>query len=167
MGWWARSELRTVAPIFNPPSGRVSILSNGRRLMSSTRAGVSTLSFIKSIKVVPPATNLTSAPCCAVFAFAALAMAAAAFSERLNSKVCMKENSCAQLRAFANLLDCRDDVGVSAAAADVAAHQFLDRSIIRAAGFFEQSHRGHDLPGGAISALISVEGEEGGLHGMH
>src|SRR5687768_18355738 len=57
--------------------------------MSITRAGVSTFSFIKSSSVVPPATNRTSAPCCAVFACAAVATAAAESAGRTNSKVCM------------------------------------------------------------------------------
>src|SRR5262249_8403859 len=65
------------------------ILSSGKWLMSITRTGVSTFSFIKSSKVVPPATKRTSAPCCAVFACAAIATAAAESVARSNSKVCM------------------------------------------------------------------------------
>src|SRR5262249_30401431 len=53
------------------------------------RAGVSTFSFIKSSSVVPPATKRTSAPCCAVFACAAVATAAVESVARSNSKVCM------------------------------------------------------------------------------
>ena len=58
--------------------------------MSSSRAGVSTFSFIRSISVVPPARNRTSAPCCAVFACAAVAIAAAGSAGRMNSKVFME-----------------------------------------------------------------------------
>src|SRR2546428_1188434 len=144
MGWWARSEFRTVAPILSPPSGVASILSSGRRLMSRTRAGVSALSFIKSNSVVPPATNRTLAPCCAVFACAAVATAAAESAGRTNSKVCMGSLLLA-LTVFANLLDCSHDIGIGSAAADVAAHQFLDGRIVGTAGFLEQRYRRHDL----------------------
>ena len=75
------------SPIFRPPSGIASILSSGNRLMSSTRAGVSTFNFIKSTSVVPPARNRMSAPCCAVFDCAAAAIAVAASAGRTNSKV--------------------------------------------------------------------------------
>src|SRR5437899_1880240 len=40
--------------------------------MSRSRPGVSTFSFIRSSSVVPPAMYRTSAPCCAVFACAAV-----------------------------------------------------------------------------------------------
>ena len=76
-----------MAPIFSPPWGIASILSNGKRLMSSTCAGVSTFSFIRSTSVVPPARYRTSAPCWAVFARAAAAIAAVASAGRVNSKV--------------------------------------------------------------------------------
>src|SRR5215831_9802617 len=65
------------------------MLSSDKRLISITRSGVSTFSFIKSSKVVPPATNRTSAPCCAVFACAAVVTAAEESVARSNSKVCM------------------------------------------------------------------------------
>src|SRR5436853_7459113 len=100
--------------------------------MSRSRAGVSTLSFIRSISVVPPATKRTSAPCCAVFACAAVATAVAASAGRRNSKVCMASlllsgvlSPYPQLCVFANLLDRGHDIGIGAAAADVAAHQFF------------------------------------------
>src|ERR1700757_3272331 len=106
-----------------------SILSSGRRLISSTRAGVSTFSFIRSISVVPPPMNRTSAPCWAVFDWAAVAMAAAESVGRMNSKVCMAL-LLRVLSVLANLLDRLDYVGVGAATTDVAAHQFLHRRIV-------------------------------------
>src|SRR2546426_8025454 len=112
--------------------------------MSITRAGISTFSFIKSNSVVPPATNRTSAPCCAVFARAAVATAAAESAGRTNSKVCMGSLLLA-LTVFANLLDCSHDIGIGSAAADVAAHQFLHRRVVGTAGLFEQRHGRHDL----------------------
>src|SRR5215469_8950327 len=112
--------------------------------MSITRPGVSTFSFIKSSKVVPPATKRTSAPCCAVFACAAVATAAAASAGRMNSKVCMGSLLLATT-VFTHLLDCGHDIGIGSAAADVAAHQFLHRRVVRTAGFLEQRHGRHDL----------------------
>ncbi len=49
-----------------------------------------------------------------------------------------------------------DDVGVGAAAADVAGHGFLHVVVGRAAGFFEESDGGHDLAGRAVAALVAV-----------
>src|ERR1043165_6586837 len=121
-----------------------SIWLRGRRLMSSTRTGVSTFSFMRSISVVPPPMKRTSAPCCAVFDCAAVAMAAAGSAGRMNSKVCM-DLSCSRLSAFPHLLNGGDDVGVGAAAADIAAHQFLHRGIIWTTRLVEQRHRRHDL----------------------
>src|SRR5262249_28163184 len=134
--------------------------------MSSSRAGVSTSSFIRSISVVPPATNRTSAPCCAVFACPATLMAAAAFSGRANSNECM-ELSTSLRCVFTDLLNCGHDVGVSAAAANIAAHHFLHRNVVWTAGFFEERNRRHDLAGRAVAALVPVAGEKCRLHGMH
>jgi len=64
------------------------------------------------------------------------------------------------------VLDGSDDVGVSATAADVAAHQFFDLGVAGAAGLFEQSNCGHDLAGSAIAALVAIVLDEGGLHGV-
>src|SRR5215813_3803525 len=133
--------------------------------MSSTRAGVSTLSFIRSISVVPPPMNRTSAPCCAVFDCAAAAMAAAESLGRMNSKVCMVSPMFA-LSVFPYLLNRRNDIRVGTAAADVAAHQFLHRSIVRAARFFEQRNGRHDLSRRAVPALIAVTFQESLLHRM-
>src|SRR5260370_693930 len=71
------------------------------------------------------------------------------------------------LSALANLLDRRNDIGIGAAAADVAAHQLLDRSVLGTTWFLQQRDRGHDLTRSAIAALISVMGEKRLLHGMH
>ena len=71
------------------------------------------------------------------------------------------------LSLLADLLNGFDDVGVRAAATDVAAHQFFHRSIVGTARFFEQRDRRHDLARGAVTTLISIAGNEGRLHGMH
>jgi hypothetical protein len=68
--------------------------------------------------------------------------------------------------AVANVLDGSNDVGVSAAAADVAAHQFSYFGVARTARLFEQSDGGHDLTGSAIAALVAIVLNEGGLHGV-
>src|SRR6266568_6281916 len=127
--------------------------------MSSSRPGVSTFSFIRSSSVVPPATKRTSAPCCAVFACAAVAIAVAGSVGRRNSNVCMAR-SCARLLVVANLLDRGHDIGIGAAPADVAAHQFLHGRVTGAAWFLEQGNGRHDLAGRAITALVAVAGNE-------
>ena len=114
------------API-SPPSGVDSILSSGRRLMSMRRAGVSTFNFIRSIRVVPPARNRTSAPCCAVFACAAVATAIAGSSA--NEFKCMHGNrscppACKRALPFGTCWIAATILGY-APSADVAAHQFL------------------------------------------
>src|SRR6202165_4913359 len=143
MGSCARSELRTVAPIFSPPSGSCSILSSGSR--------------------VPPATKRALAPCCAVLDLALAAIAADAFSARRNSKDSMAARS---LGLAADLLDGRDDIGVGPTPADVAAHGFADIVILRPAGFLEQCNCRHDLAARAIAALIGIVRDECRLHGM-
>src|SRR5207244_1235062 len=141
--------------------------SSGRRLMSSSRAGVSTFNFIRSSSVVPPATKRTSAPCCAVLARAAVATAVAGSLGRRNSKVFMTDRSGWRLSVVANLLDGGHDIGIGSAAADVAAHQFLHGRVTGTAWFLEQGNGRHDLAGRAIAALVSVAGNECRLHGMH
>src|SRR6266849_4698127 len=103
--------------------------------MSMSRAGVSTFSFIRSSRVVPPATNRTSAPCCAVLVCAAAVTAAAESAGRTNSKLCIS----------ADLLGRGNDVGIGPAATDVAAHQFLHVRVVVTAGFLEQRDGRHDL----------------------
>src|SRR5882672_7945816 len=105
--------------------------------MSRRRAGVSTFSFIRSSSVVPPATNRTSAPCCAVFVCAAVFTAAAESAGRMNSKLCMGSLLFA-LGLLADLLDRGHDVEIGPAAADVAAHQLLHRRVVRTARLLQQ-----------------------------
>jgi len=57
MGWCARAELRTVAPIFSPPSASGSILSSGSRLMVDDLLGRLDVQLHQVEQVVPPATN--------------------------------------------------------------------------------------------------------------
>ena len=76
------------------------------------------------------------------------------------------DGSCSRLRPSANLLDRGHDIGIGAAAADVAAHQFLHGRVVGTARFLEQRNRRHDLAGRAISALVSVAGDECRLHRM-
>src|SRR5262249_34622730 len=145
----------------------ISILSRGRRLMSKTRVGVSTFSFIRSISVVPPPMNRTSAPCCAVFDCAPVAMAAAGSGGRMNSKLCMKLSLRSVLSGFANLLGCGGDIGGGDATTDVAAHQFFHRRIVWTASFFEERDCRHDLTRSAVAALIAVTSNKSRLHRMH
>ncbi len=65
---------------------------------------------------------------------------------------------------MANLLNRSHDVGVSAAAADVAAHEFLDGCIVWTTRFFEQRYSRHDLARRAVAALVTVLRNKRGLH---
>ena len=71
-----------------------------------------------------------------------------------------RSRSDARLGCLAGLLDGRDDVGISATAADVAAHRFLHVGICRAARLLGERHGGHDLAGGAVAALVAIAGDE-------
>src|SRR2546422_9944380 len=64
------------------------------------------------------------------------------------------------------ILDCRDDVVIGAAAAQVAAHPVAN--FLRRAGvaLVDAGDAGHDLSGRAIAALEGVALDEGGLQGM-
>src|SRR5262245_33595468 len=135
--------------------------------MSTTCDGVSTLSFMRSTNVVPPAMKRISALCWAVFDFEAVAIAPAASAGRLNSNVFICRAPSRRLAACPNLLNRGHNVGVRAAAADVAAHEFFDRCVVGSARLFQQRNRRHDLPRGAIAALITVAGHERRLHRMH
>ena len=89
-----------------------STVLSGSREMSISRDGRSTSSFIRSIRLVPPAMNFASGS-------AAICRTASATSvARAYWKLIMI--------ASHRLLDRRHDVGIGAAAADVAAHQFAD-----------------------------------------
>src|SRR5689334_11982596 len=63
-------------------------------------------------------------------------------------------------------LDRREDVVVSAAAADVAAHQLADLVVGAGVPFVEQTDGRAELAGGAIAALEGVVLDEGRLHGV-
>jgi hypothetical protein len=61
---------------------------------------------------------------------------------------------------------CGQDAVVGAAAAQIARHPLPDLLIGAAVAFGQQRDRGHDLPGGAVSALETVRGHERSLHRM-
>src|SRR5438876_742918 len=107
-----------------------------------------------------------SAPCCAVFACAAVATAVAGSAGLMNSNMCMAMAPACRLRCSANLLNSSDDIGIRAAPTDVATHQFLYGCVVGAAGLLEQRDRGHDLACSAIPTLISVMFYECRLHRM-
>ncbi len=67
---------------------------------------------------------------------------------------------------MADLLDGRDDVGVGAAATDVAVHCLLHIGVSWAYVLLEDCDGGHDLTGGAVATLVAVVLNECGLHGV-
>jgi len=63
-------------------------------------------------------------------------------------------------------MDGLTDTLVSAAAADISAHEVVDVGVGGLWFFRKQRNRGHDLPGLAIAALRNVFLDPGPLHGM-
>src|SRR5690606_33607673 len=141
-GWRATSLIRSSAPMRSP--SLASMPRSGSALMSSTRCGASTSSFIRSTSVVPPARNVPGA------ASASSAVAGAVSS---NGRI-------GPPHPLGRLLDRGDDVRVRGAAAEVAGHELAH---VRDA-LLHGGDRGHDLPGGAEAALQRVLVDEGLLH---
>src|SRR4051794_32392984 len=69
-------------------------------------------------------------------------------------------------RAELGLVHGRDDVGISAATADISAHELADRSVAFGMPFIHTADGRHDLSRRAIAALKGVMLDEGLLHGM-
>src|SRR5258705_7709925 len=148
----ATSLIRASAPMRMPPF-TTSIVASGSALMSTRRAGRSTSHFIKSIRLVPPATNF-------VCGFAPEVSACPVSVAREYSNGCI---AASVLRRFLHRLD---NAAVGAAAADVAAHPLADFIVASGVPFFQQRNRRADLPRRAVAALKSVVADERGLHRM-
>ena len=110
---------------------------------------------------VPPA--MYSAGASLRPAWARKASAAARSRGRSRVKGCMAQPPRTEAGRASRVLDCRDDVIVGAAAAQVAAHPVAD--FLRRAGMtlVDAGDAGHDLPGRAVAALEGVALDEGGL----
>src|SRR5918997_1834967 len=179
-GWLAVAEFVARAPMETPPPAAL-ISESFRRVRSTSSFGRSTSSFIRSRMFVPPARNLA-------FGFAATACAAAPASLArvyLNGLIgfpllpdprqLLFSDEAPRPRRLAprvRLLDGRDDAGVGAAAADVAAHPLAylvvrelpdrgrhvlgDVAHVPAPRLFEQPDGRAELPGRAVAALPLV-----------
>src|SRR5215210_6986401 len=186
-GWLAVSVFVARAPMETPPF--VCLISDSfRRVRSTSSSGRSTSSFIRSRRFVPPARNFACG-------FAATARAAAFGSlarTYLNGLIGVLLSHAGQLllvgetprlrrlSARMDLLDRGDDLRVSPAATDVAAHPFADLVVgepgrrhghvvrdvthVAAARLFEQADGGADLPRRAVPALEAVIFDESRLH---
>src|ERR1043166_6428819 len=66
----------------------------------------------------------------------------------------------------ANLLNGCHDIAVGPTTADVSTHQFLYIRVVGAAWLFEKGDRRHDLPGRAISTLVTIADQKRRLHGV-
>src|SRR3954465_3383430 len=64
------------------------------------------------------------------------------------------------------LTDRRDDVCVSSAATNIAAHPFPDFGVVAGMTFLQQSDRRTDLPRGAVTALKAILFQKRRLHRM-
>src|SRR3981189_1780337 len=99
-----------------PPSAVSSTALSGSREMSISREGRSTSSFIRSIRLVPPAMNFAFGSAIAVRTASAMPLA------RVDSKL-ITALPPSSLCSVQDLEDRRYDVRVGAATTDVAAHQ--------------------------------------------
>src|SRR5687768_8086542 len=122
--------IRSSAPSRSP--SLVSMPRRGSALMSSTCCGVSTLSFIRSTRVVPPARNVPGS------ASASSTVAGAVSS---NGRI-----------GPPRLVDRRHDVRVGGAPADVAGHELPHVGDV----LLHRGDGGHDLSGRAEPALQRV-----------
>src|SRR5215469_5337891 len=148
----ASSSIVASAPTRRTSPSRVIMLS-GRRVISTSRSGSSTPSLsIRSTWVLPPAR------------YWALGSALTSATADLTSSARMYSN--VRIRT-PGLSDRGDDVRVSAAAADVAAHELADLLVGASASFRQQRDRRHDLARRAEAALKPVVANERFLHWMH
>ena len=118
--------------------------------MSISRDGRSTSSLIRSMRLVPPAMNLAAG---------SAAIWRTASATRLRAHVLEIDHDAFHSgRPFAphRLLDGGDDVGIGAAAADVAAHQLADLVGGLRLSLRDHADRGADLARGAVAALKRV-----------
>src|SRR5262245_40868411 len=135
------------------PSVVSSMLAYGSAPTSTSVAGASTPSFMRSTSDVPPA--MKAAP-----PARPASSAAASFGARKYRKGCMLRD------LLPRALNRRHDVRVGGAAAEVAAHLLAHLGVGGGAPLGQQRHRAHDLARRAVAALERVLGDEGGLHGM-
>src|SRR5262245_30803600 len=124
--------------------------------MSISRDGRATFSFMRSIRLVPPAMNF--APGSSAIWRTASAMSLA----RVYPKLFIVSPP-RILHGFAehHLFDGRHDVGIRAATADIAAHQLADFIGGARLAFGDQAGGGTDLAGSAVAALKGVMLDEG------
>src|SRR6202790_597693 len=124
-----------------PPSLVSSTVLSGSREISISRVGRSTSSFIRSIRMVPPAMNF-AAGSAAIWRTASTTSFARAYWKLI--------------MAGHRLLNGRDNVGVGSATADVAAHQLADLIGALGLAFGDQPRRRANLARRAIAALECV-----------
>ena len=129
-----------------PPSAVSSTVLSGSREMSISRVGRSTSSFIRSIRLVPPAMN---------FAVGIGRDLAHRVGDVVGARILEIDHDLPH-----RLLDRRDDVGIGAAAADVAAHQLADLVGGLRLAFGDQPGRRADLSRRAVAALERVMVDE-------
>src|SRR5690348_11771203 len=135
--------MRTKAPMRKPPSSVRSTSCSGRAVMSTRTSGRSTVSRIKSTRVVPPAMYRPPRP---------PAWRASVVSDAL----VMVKGCIATSVPARGLLDRANDLDVTATAAEVPAHPLPDLLGRCGVAFLDTADTGHDLARGAEAALIGV-----------
>src|SRR5262245_60768104 len=138
-----------------PPAPVASTDLSGSLEISMSRAGRSTSPFIRSIRLVPPAMNLAPGPA-AIWRTASATSLARAYSKLIMA--CHPSRPSPAGR--------RHDVGIGAAAAEVAAHQLADFVAGPGLPLRDQAGRRADLSRRAIAALEGVVLDEGVLQGV-
>src|SRR6266545_4605802 len=167
-GCSAASAMCTSAPIQSPPSPMdIRPKSDDLRgLMSIRRSGRITSSFIRSMRVVPPARKcVVPVPlfhACAV----SIASRGVAAESNIKGRIALSFACPSSTRAELGLVHGRHDVGISAATADIPAHVLADRSVAFGMPFIHTADGRHDLSRRAIAALKGVMLDKGLLHGM-
>src|SRR5439155_22322030 len=130
----------------------------------ASRSGRRTFSCRSCTMSVPPAMYSVGASLRP--AWARKASAAERSRGRLSVKGCIALTSPNRTGSLSGILNCRDDMVVGSAAAQVAAHPIAD--FLRRAGvtLCNAGDAGHDLSWRAIAALKSISLDEGGLQRM-
>src|SRR6266481_8689083 len=87
----------------------------------------------------------------------------------MTSVALINSNGCicsSQFTCFANFSNGSNNVAISAAPADISAHQLLHISICGTTRLLEQGHCRHDLSRGAVTALVAIMLHECSLNRM-
>ena len=152
-GWRATSAMRASAPR-RRPSGLSSTRSQPRTPLMSIRAlGRITSSFIRSRIIVPPTMNWASADVGGPNIRPAFPRQELGRASPRRPRADRRKAASGPPHLGPRVPDCRDDVGIGGAAAEIAAHMFANVRIALRVTFLDAADRRHDLARRAVAAL--------------